>query len=59
MLLAKLALGLGGTLVLAGVYTFHEGVMRVDEDHGDGRRVRVWVPAALVPLAFAPTMENC
>jgi hypothetical protein len=52
MLLAKLALGLGGTLVLAGVYTFHEGVMRVDEDHGDGRRVHVWVPAALVPLAM-------
>jgi hypothetical protein len=25
MLLAKLTLGFGGTLVLAGVYTFHEG----------------------------------
>jgi hypothetical protein len=52
MLLAKLALGLGGTLVLAGAYTFHEGVMGVDEDHGDGRHVHVWVPAALVPLAM-------
>ncbi len=52
MLLAKLALGLGGTLVLAGAYTFHEGVMRVDEDQIDGRHVHVWVPAALVPLAM-------
>jgi len=52
MLLAKLALGFGGTLVLAGAYTFHEGVMRVDEDHVDGRHVHVWVPAAVVPLAM-------
>ena len=52
MLLAKLALGFGGTLVLAGAYTFHEGVMRVDEDHFDGQHVHVWVPAALVPLAI-------
>ena len=53
MLLAKLALGFGGTLVLAGAYTFHEGVMRldVDEDHADGHHVHVWVPAAMVPLA--------
>jgi hypothetical protein len=53
MLLAKLALGLTGTLVLAGAYTFHEGVMRVDvdEDHADGSHVHLWVPAALVPVA--------
>lgn len=52
MLLAKLALGLGGTMVLAGVYTFHEGVLRVDEKHADGRRVQVWIPAVVVPLAM-------
>ena len=32
MLLAKAALGLGGTIVLAGAYTFHKGVIRVDVD---------------------------
>jgi hypothetical protein len=52
MLLAKIALGLCGTLVVAGAYTFHEGVMRVDEDHYDGHHVHVWVPAALVPIAL-------
>ena len=59
MLLAKLALGLGGTIVLAGAYTFHEGVMRVDEDHGDGRHVHVWFPAAVVPMAmhFVPRRQ--
>ena len=52
MLLAKLALGFCGTVAVAGVYAFHEGVMRVDEDHFDGRRVHVWVPAAIVPMAL-------
>ncbi len=52
MLLAKLALGFCSTVALAGVYTFHEGVMRVDEDHYDGRHVHVWVPAAIVPMAL-------
>ena len=52
MLLAKIALGLCGAVVLTGAYTFHEGVMRVDEDHHDGHRVHVWVPAAIVPMAM-------
>jgi hypothetical protein len=52
MLLAKIALGFFGTMGLAGAYTFHEGVMRVDEDHFDGRHVHVWVPAAIVPMAM-------
>ena len=52
MLLAKLALGFCGTVAVAGAYTFHEGVMRVDEDHYDGRHVHVWVPAAIVPMAL-------
>jgi hypothetical protein len=52
VLLANLALGLGGTLLLAGAYTFHEGVVRVDEAHLGGTHVRVWVPATIVPLAL-------
>jgi hypothetical protein len=52
MLLAKIALGLCGTVAAAGAYTFHEGVMRVDEDQFDGRHVHVWVPAAIVPIAM-------
>jgi hypothetical protein len=54
MLLAKAALGLGGTLVLAGAYTFREGVIRidVDEQRGGGSHVHMWVPAALVPMAM-------
>ena len=52
MLLANLALGVGATIVLAGVYTFHDGVMRVDEDNSNGRHVRVWAPAAIVPMAM-------
>jgi len=52
MLLAKLALGFGGTVLLAGAYTFHEGVIRVDEDHVNGRHVHAWMPAAVVPLAL-------
>ena len=57
MILAKLALGFCGTVAVAGVYTFHEGVMRVDEDHYNGRHVHVWVPAAIVPMAlhFVPS----
>jgi hypothetical protein len=52
MLLANLALGVGATIVLAGAYTLRDGVMQVDEDHHNGRRVHVWVPAAIVPMAL-------
>jgi hypothetical protein len=54
MLLAKAALGLGGTLVLAGAYTFHEGVIRIDVDEyrGGGSHVHLWMPAAAVPMAM-------
>ena len=52
MLLAKVALGFCGTLALVTVYAFHEGVMRVDEEHVGGRHVHVWVPAAIVPVAL-------
>lgn len=54
MLLAKVALGFTGTIVLAGVYTFHDGVLRVDVDTTDGEshHVHIWGPAAVVPMAM-------
>ena len=54
MPLAKAALGLGSTLVLAGAYTFHEGVIRVDVDEyrAGGSHVHMWLPAAAVPMAM-------
>src|SRR6266699_4680903 len=59
MLLAKAALGLGGTIVLARAYTMREGVIRVDVDEyrAGGSHVHLWVPAAAVPMAmhFVPS----
>ncbi len=61
VLLAKIALGFGATVVLAGAYTFREGVLRVDvdESRGQGSHVHVWVPAAMVPMAmhFVPRKQ--
>jgi len=58
ILLGKLALGIGGTLVLAGAYTFREGLIRIDVDefHANGSHAHFWVPAAAVPmtLRFVP-----
>jgi len=54
MLIAKLALGFGGTILLAGAYTFREGTIRVDVDEfrDGGSHVHFWVPAAAVPMAL-------
>lgn len=54
MLLAKAVLGVSGTLVAAGAYTFHEGVIRVevDEFRAGGSHVHLWVPAAAIPMAM-------
>jgi len=54
MLLAKAALGLGGTLFVAGAYTMREGVIRVDVDEyrSGGSHVHMWVPAAAVPMVM-------
>lgn len=54
MLLAKAALGVSGAVVLAGAYTFHEGVIRisVDEYRPGGSHVHLWVPAAAAPMAM-------
>ena len=54
LLLGKIALGFGTTVLLAGAYTFRQGVLRVDVDEtrGRGSHVHVWVPAAIVPMAM-------
>lgn len=63
MLLAKAALGVGGTLVAMGAYTFHEGVIRmdVDEFRAGGSHIHLWVPAAMVPMTmhFVPKHHLC
>ncbi len=63
VLLAKAALGLGGTLVLAGAYAFRDGLIRVDVDEyrAGGSHVHMWVPAAMVPMAmhFVPKHDLC
>ena len=54
MLLGKVLLYAGGTVALAGAYTFHEGVLRIDTDEHrvGGCRLHIWVPAAVVPMAM-------
>jgi hypothetical protein len=54
VLLAKIALGFGATVVLAGAYTFREGLLRVDVDEtrGRGQHLHVWLPAAVIPMAM-------
>src|SRR5260370_41511083 len=46
--------GIGGALALAGGYTFHEGVIRVDVDEycAGGSHIHMWVPAAVVPMTM-------
>ena len=60
MLLAKIALGLASTMAFAAVYTFREGVIRVDVDEyrAGGSHVHLWVPAAAVPVALRCTPRN-
>jgi len=54
VLLGKIALGFGATVVMAGAYTFREGLLRVDVDESriNGSHVHVWLPAAVVPMAI-------
>jgi hypothetical protein len=58
MLIAKIALGLASTVAVATVYTFREGVIRVDVDEfrAGGAHLHLWVPAAAIPMAvhFTP-----
>lgn len=59
ILLAKVALGVASTVAFATIYTFREGVIRVDVDEfrSGGSHVHFWVPAAVVPIAahFTPS----
>lgn len=54
LILAKVALGLGATVAMAGVYAFHEGVIRVDVDErrAGGSHVHFWVPATVVSVGM-------
>src|SRR6266403_3839851 len=54
IILAKCALALTSTIVVAGVYTFREGVIKidVDEHRAGGSHVHFWVPATAVPMAM-------
>jgi len=58
LMLAKIGLGISGTIAVATGYTLHEGMVRVsvDEHRAHGDHVHVLVPAALIPVAmkFAP-----
>jgi hypothetical protein len=60
MLLAKIAVGLASTVVFAAIYTFREGVIRVDVDEfrAGGSHVHFWVPAAAVPIALRCTPRD-
>lgn len=54
LILAKVALGLGATVAMAGVYALHEGVIRVDVDErrAGGSHVHLWVPATVVSVGM-------
>ena len=54
LILAKVALGLGATMGMAGAYVFHEGVIRVDVDEhrAGGSHVHFWVPATVVSVGM-------
>ena len=54
LMLAKIGLGISGTLAVATGYTLHEGMVRVsvDEHRANGDHVHVLVPAALIPVAM-------
>lgn len=54
LILAKVALGMGATMAMAGAYVFHEGVIRVDVDEhrAGGSHVHFWVPATVVSMGM-------
>jgi hypothetical protein len=54
LLIAKAVLGLAATLVVGALYTFHEGVIRVDVDENKlgGSHVHFWVPATVVGVGM-------
>lgn len=54
LLAAKIALGCGAGLALMTVYTFRQGVIRIDADENrpNGSHVHLWFPAAGVSMAM-------
>src|ERR1700756_5230132 len=54
LMLAKIGLGISGTIAVAAGYTVHEGMVRVsvDEHRANGDHVHLVVPAALIPMAM-------
>jgi hypothetical protein len=60
IMLAKIGLGIVGTLAVAGAYTFRDGVMRVDVDehHAGGDHVHLWFPAAAVPMVMSAVPDR-
>lgn len=60
MLLAKCALGVGGTIAVFGAYTCREGFVHVsvDEHFPGGSHVHVIAPAALIPMAVHFVPQN-
>jgi len=66
MVIAKIALGIAASVAFVAVYTFREGMIRVevDEARSGGSHVHLWVPAAAVPVAlpvalhFAPAGDR-
>jgi hypothetical protein len=60
LILAKVALGLGATMAMAGAYVFHEGVIRVDVDEhrAGGSHVHFWVPATVVSAGMHLALKD-
>jgi hypothetical protein len=58
MLLANIGLALTASVVVAGGYVYHQGMVRVDQDDLHGKHVHVWVPAAIVPVALHVVPRN-
>jgi len=54
IMLAKIALGVVGTVAVTGAYAFRDGVVRVDVDEAGsgGSHVHLWAPAAAIPMAM-------
>lgn len=57
LVLAKAALGVAATLLVAGVWVFGEGVIRVDVDESrpGGNHIHFWVPATTVSAGLRLT----
>jgi len=57
LFIAKAALGVTATMVIAGACVFHEGVIRVDvdESRSGGNHMHFWLPATTVSVGLCLT----